>query len=398
MCRGAPTGCSGAGLVVADLVQAADRILITGQALTTAKGISANMKKYLRLLAATVLVAGCAADLPPIVGCEPVADIRPVCDMQTPEDIAAVPDGRHLLLAHFSGMETGTGSLSLFDTQTEQLRTLFPPQESVLNYDGAEWGQADCPAPDWEIFRPHGTHLRQLADGRWRYLVVNHGGRESVEMFELTLAGGDSSLSWRGCVLAAQDTRMNDVVGLSNGDLIFSRMLSTGGNIEFFLSTLGVDSGDLWRWNKETGLRILPGTEAAQPNGLEISADERFVFANMYFEKEIWKVDVDSGETVAVGEVAYVDNSAWGTDGRLWLVSHTGSPMEMLSCLNHQAQTCGASFEIVAMDPGTMQTELVFSHSGPPMGAATVAVPQGNRVYMGSFVGDRMISVPNFSP
>jgi len=30
------------------------------------------------------------------------------------------------------------------------------------------------------------------------------------------------------------------------------------------------------------------------------------------------------------------------------------------------------------------------------MGAATVAVAQGGRVYMGSFAGDRMISVPGF--
>ena len=340
--------------------------------------------------------------MPPIVGCEPVGDIRPVCDMKTPEDIAALPDGRHLLLAHFSGMDSGTdkgtGSLSLFDTRTEQLQSLFPFQGNGPNIGSPQWGQTDCPAPDHALFRPHGTHLHQLVNGRWRYLVVNHGGRESVEMFELTLAGGDSSLSWRGCVLAAEDTRMNDVVGLSNGDLIFSRMFHTDGTIEFYLSALGVDSGDLWRWNKETGLRILPGTEAAQPNGLEISTDERHVFANMYIENEIWKIDVDTGEKVAVGKVAFADNSAWGSDGRLWLASHTGKPMEMLSCLKNQTETCSASFEIIAMDPDTMQTELVFSHRGPPMGAATIAVPQGDRVYLGSFAGDRMISVPNFIP
>jgi hypothetical protein len=359
------------------------------------------MRKALSLVVVCVLFSGCDAGVPPIVGCEAVGDIRPVCDMKTPEDIAALPDGRHLLLAHFSGMDvvpvTGSGSLSLFDTQTEQVQRLFPFSGSELNTGGPQWGQADCPAPDHELFRPHGSHLHQLANGRWRYLVVNHGGRESVEMFELTLAGGDSSLSWRGCVLPTKDTRMNDVVGLSSGDLIFSRMFHTDGAIEFYLSTLGVDSGDLWRWNKDMGLRVLPGTEAAQPNGLEISSDERFVFANMYIENEIWKIDVDTGEKVAVGKVTFADNSAWGTDGRLWLASHTGNPLEMLSCLKNHTETCSASFEIIAMDPETMQTELLFSHSGPPMGAATIAVPQGDRVYLGSFAGDRMISVPNFT-
>jgi hypothetical protein len=32
------------------------------------------------------------------------------------------------------------------------------------------------------------------------------------------------------------------------------------------------------------------------------------------------------------------------------------------------------------------------------MGAATVAVPQAGRVYMGSFVGDRLMSAADFLP
>ena len=142
----------------------------------------------------------------------------------------------------------------------------------------------------------------------------------------------------------------------------------------------------------------MPGTDAAQPNGLELSADGRYVFANMYMEGEVWKIDVDSGETVAVGDVGNGDNSAWGSDGRLWVATHTAGAADMLSCFDFQDKPCGASFAIVAMDPETMAAEVVFSHAGAPMGAATIAVPQGGRVYMGSFVGDRLISVPDFSP
>ena len=343
-------------------------------------------------------LSACSSDMPAIVGCDSVGDIKPVCNMKTPEDIAALADGRHLLLANFGGMENGTGSLSLFDTQTEKVTGLFPPKNGTLAINDATWGDADCPPPSLEKFSPHGTHLRRLADGGWRYLVVNHGGRESIEFLELTLAGGNSSLAWRGCVLAAEETFMNDVVGLPNGDLIFSRMFHQGGDLEMLKSIVGIDTGDLWRWNQETGLKILPGTDASQPNGLELSADGRFVFANMYMEGEVWKIDVDTGETVAVGDVANADNSAWGSDGRLWVATHTAGVVDMLSCFEHQTKPCGASFEIVAMDPDTMAAEVVFSHAGAPMGAVTIAVPQNGRVYMGSFVGDRLISVPDFSP
>jgi hypothetical protein len=294
-------------------------------------------------------------------------------------------------------MGEGTGSLSLFDTRTQQLHTLFPPLDGAGLQVTSGWGDKACHPPALEKFSPHGTHLQQLDDGRWRYLVVNHGGRESIEMFELVPAGDNSSLHWRGCVLAAADTVMNDVVGLANGDLIYSRMYHKLGIIDPLKGVLGFSTGDLWRWNSASGLRVLPGTQAAQPNGLEISADGRFVFANMYSEQQVWKVDAASGDKIAVAAIKNADNSAWGSDGRLWVATHTGGVAEILACMKNQQQPCGSAFEIVAMDPVSMEFETVFAHRGAPMGVATIAVPQGGRVYMGSFVGDRMISVPDFS-
>ena len=354
------------------------------------------MRKLL-LAAFFITLCACVDDEIHISGCEPVGDIRPVCGMQSPEDIAAVDDDRHLLLAHFGGMHDGTGSLSLFDTQTDQVTPLFPPVDGVVDISAANWGDADCGPPSLDTFSPHGTHLHQLSDGRWRYLVVNHGGRETIELFELLGQGSSSTLAWRGCVQPAAETFMNDVVGLSNGDLIYTRMFHNAGAVEQLLSFVGFNTGDLWRWNQKAGLRLLPGTEANQPNGLEISPDERHVFANMYFTQEVWKVDVDSGEVVATAPVPNADNSAWGSDGRLWVMTHNDSIANMLACFEQQDAACAAGFEIIAVDTETMATEMVFAHRGPPMGAATVAVPQAGRVYMGSFVGDRLISVADFT-
>lgn len=354
------------------------------------------MYKRLLPLLALLSLGACVDDEIHISDCKPVGDIHPVCGMQSPEDIAALPDGRHLLLANFGGMHDGSGSLSLFDTRTEQLTPLFPTAKGVVASDDANWGDADCGPPPQELFSPHGTHLKQLADGRWRYLVVNHGGPEVVEMFEVLGQGAATRLAWRGCLNAAPETFMNDVVGLANGDVIYTRMFHNAGMLEQALSFAGVDTGDLWRWNQDTGLRVLPGTEANQPNGLEISHDDRYVFANMYFTQELWKVDAQTGEVAATAAVPNADNSAWGSDGRLWVMTHRDSAANMLSCFRQQEVPCGAGFEIIAVDPDTLATESVFSHRGAPMGAATVAVPQGGRVYMGSFVGDRLISVPDF--
>ena len=161
---------------------------------------------YKLLLAVLVMVLGaCADDEIHISGCEPVGDIRPVCGMQSPEDIAALDDGRHLLLAHFGGMHDGTGSLSLFDTQTDQVTPLFPPVDGSVDTAAASWGDADCGPPLLDKFSPHGTHLHQLSDGRWRYLVVNHGGRETIEMFEYWVRA--PATPWPGAVVCSRHQR-----------------------------------------------------------------------------------------------------------------------------------------------------------------------------------------------
>lgn len=346
-------------------------------------------------LALALVITGCATPLPPIENCEPHGDIRPVCDMRTPEDIAALPDDHHLLLAHFGKMGEESGSISLFDTRSENLQRLYPLPDSSQH--STNWGEATCREPPGESIGPHGTHLHRLDDGRWRYLVVNHGKREAVELFELIPAGGDSQLIWRGCVFAEGDTMMNDVVGLDNGDLIYTRMFRPSDSLAMLKSALGVSTGELWRWNADTGLAPLPDTRAAQPNGLEIDAANEYVYANMYMEKQVWQVRLSDGQVTARYDIPNADNSAWGSDGRLWVTTHDMSIRDILACFDNSETPCPGGFDIIALDPATGEFESVFSHEGPPMGAATVAVPQGGRIYMGSFVGDRMISITDFA-
>lgn len=349
-------------------------------------------------IAATLVITGCASSLPPIEDCEPRGDIRPVCDMLTPEDIAALPDERFLLLAHFGKMGEEPGSISLFDTHDETLRALYPlPAGADDPGYSTDWGESACTEPPGDSIGPHGTHLHQLEDGRWRYLVVNHGEREAVELFELIPAGGDSRLVWRGCVFAAEDTLMNDVVGLDNGDLVYTRMFRPSDSLALPKSAIGISTGELWRWNAGAGLTPLQATRAAQPNGLEIDATNEYVYANMYMEGQVWQVRLSDGEVTARYDIPNADNSAWGSDGRLWVMTHDMGIGDILSCFDNSDAPCPGGFDIIALDPATGAFESVFQHEGAPMGAATVAVPQGGRIYMGSFVGDRMISVRDFA-
>lgn len=114
--------------------------------------------------------------------CEAKGDLEPICGLQSPEDLAVLPDQKHILLSQLGNMGEYPGSIGLFDTETRTTRKLFPNQEPASHTE--LWGDTTCATPPGSKFSPHGSHLHQLADGRWRYLVINHGAREAVEMFE----------------------------------------------------------------------------------------------------------------------------------------------------------------------------------------------------------------------
>jgi hypothetical protein len=345
-------------------------------------------------LVAMLLAGGCSnPEGTRVSDCDDRGELHPVCGMQSPEDIAVVPGGRYLLLSELGNMGEFPGRILLFDVGDESWRPLYPPQ--TAGAPAVLQGDPGCSEPPGEALSPHGSHLVQLDDGSWRYLVVNHGGREAVELFSLAEGeDGVPQLAWQGCVLAPDNAMLNDVVGLSNGDVLFSRMYRPDDFLGSLMPVLGAQSGDVWGWNRDTGLKLLPDTAGSLTNGLEISPDGAYLFINQYMDDKVIKYDLSAEEVVGVGRVASGDNSAWGPDGKLWVASQRGSPQVYFTCMREPKATCGMTFESVAVDPQTMQSQVVFSHQGPPMGAATVAVPLGDKVYLGSYLGDRLLVVP----
>lgn len=151
-------------------------------------------KNLLLLTISCSLVISCGEEQSSQVSCAPAKGITPYCGFQNPEDLVEVPDGRQLLVSEMGAfMEDSPGSISLFDlTENKKL-----PISIHWQNQRDLWGDAACPAPDPALFSPHGFDLMQRTDGRHQLLVVNHGGRESIEFFELAQSMGAWELSWR---------------------------------------------------------------------------------------------------------------------------------------------------------------------------------------------------------
>lgn len=339
------------------------------------------------LLLVCLGLAGCGPG--PVAGCENAAGIEVDCRFQNPEDLARFPDGR-ILVSQFGGLDGARpGQLALYAPAERTLSVAFPTGEHRAAAS-TEWGEPDCPFPDEDAFSPHGIDVNQRLDRRHQLAVVNHGGRESVELFEVF---EDGTMTWMGCVLAPEDSTLNDVVLLRDGGFWVTHMAPRSSLAWSFWKAylFGANTGWVYAWRPGEGLSKLDGTDTPMPNGVEKTDDERYVFVNVYSPMGVWKINARNGDLALTWRIATPDNSTWAEDGRLLVASQTGGIGALLRCAALDAgATCGAPFEIVAMSPNRYEEQVLVANEGAPMGGASVALQQDGVLYLGGFASDRL--------
>lgn len=344
-----------------------------------------------------------ACTTPDILDCQAAKGLTPDCRFQNPEDFAKSPSGVALIISEMGqgSLESRSGRLIAYvpnDESGGDIRVLWPRASSPsvvtpVAPDAAALGDPDCPALEAERFVPHGINARRLDDGRHVLYVVNHGARESIEIFEIFDDGREVALESRGCVLAPPDATTNDVVVLADGGFRVSDSFRRSENT--IVSGLRMRYGShrpgfAWEWRPGRGYSRIAGSETAYANGIESSSDGRFVYLNGYFENALIKVDTSTGQRVGEVSVMGPDNVTWTDDGMLLVASHHAGTFDLLKCLGIERGNCGFRFQIVEVDPETLVSRVVLDQEGAPIGAATVALPFKGRLYLGTFAGDRI--------
>jgi hypothetical protein len=352
----------------------------------------------LRAIASAVVLApvlvACGGSVEPITSCDRIGSATPVCGFQNPEDLALLPDGRHVIVSEYGDGGARPGRISLLDLASGQHESLYAGGGPA---GPGPWGAPDCGPPS-TAFSPHGIHVSKRSDGALQLLVVQHGDRESVEMFEVTQPGGDSGwqLAWRGCAVAPEGG-LNDVVALPEGGFLVTRFAPSGRlsmMLAFGKAALGLDTGWVYAWSREQGFSEVPGTRAPGPNGIELSADGEKIFLDATLASEVRRIDRRTGAIEARASVQHPDNLTWARDGRLRVASLRAAMREVVACSGLDHGSCPAPFAIVALDPETMEGRTVYEGGpGTPSGAGTVGLEVPGELLIGTFAGDRIVRV-----
>lgn len=349
------------------------------------------------LLLTTVLLSACDhSDPGQLAPCEPFDGLTPICGFQAPEDLALLPDGSGILVSEYGHMGASEGQLSMLNLDDYQRRELYSSQSSNdLRARNPIWGEATCTEP--KTFSPHGIDLAQRASGRWQLLVVNHGSRESVEMFELLKddAGAWQTL-WRGCVEIEDDSLINDVAAIDGGFVttrMMPRELGFGTYLDYFL---GRDTGHLMQWQLERGFSVIKNTGGTIPNGVVVEPDGPRAFINNYGGDTLRVVNRNNGEVLHELDILSADNSVWdpAQPNKLLVASHDASLAKMQGCSSHPHENCPAPFAIVELDTDDYSQRTLFQTEGEYYGAGTAALRVGDKLFIGSFSGGRILVAP----
>jgi hypothetical protein len=315
-------------------------------------------------------------------------DIEILCGTNSPEDLELTPDGKYLIATQFVNQGRGApgGGMALFDlvkkTYSKMVTTAEPDKS---------WGDPACPGPIGDALVSHGSSLAKRKGGVWALYVVNHGGRQSIEMFELRQASSTWTLVWRGCEVAVHE--YNDVAILPDGGFVgtYPSGLS-GGNTGAAAS--GGATGYVARWTPGKGESEVMGTRLRGPNGVVASADGRYMYVNEFPARVVHKFDLKEGKELGSVKLDFLpDNLTWTKQGHLLAAGVKGARGD---CPEGSGKPCIQGFGVAEIDPAKMLARTVFDSatSGPLISSVSVALKVDNAVYVGAFRGDRLVKIP----
>ena len=331
---------------------------------------------------------GSEQPLPPLVECGTHDQLEILCGTRSPEDLEMTPDGKFLIVSQFVNAARGGGAgagLVLFDPTNQTFTKIAVTSEPLK-----DWGERACPGPIGDRLVPHGISLLKRKNGKVQLYVVNHGGRESIEMFELTEGAATAALVWHGCVVSKQ--AYNDVAALPNGGFFATHptaLLAAGADL-FSLK----QSGYVSEWAPGKSEIEVEGTRAGYPNGVVAAADGRYIYFNAWTDMEVHKYDLKKRQDVEVVKLDFMpDNLTWTQKGNLLAAGVKGARGD---CPSGSGTPCIQAFAVAEIDPHSMKGKEIFDSKGKGalISGVSVALQMGDAVYVGAFQGERLLKFP----
>jgi hypothetical protein len=313
-----------------------------------------------------------------------------------PEDLVAIPGTRWLIA---SGFSDGAG-LKLVDTERKTARFWYTAAPAQIQPEAGDAPHCGAP-PDPATFKTRGLDLRPTGPNRYRLHVVNHGGRESIEIFDIDAGTDVPTLHWAGCLAMPRGQVGNAVATFADGTVLATVLTRPGTTIADYLR--GRRTGAVYRW-KPGGQdpALLPGTELPGDNGLATSPDQRHFFVVAFGWRAVVIFDRrDTRHPVKriVAPDFMPDNVHW-TSGRLVAAGMRydepacGGTRKIIDGVA-DPMLCHRGYVVAAVDPAAgVMHDIAYGEPDPEFSGVSTAVIANHTLWLGSFQADRIAYRP----
>jgi len=308
--------------------------------------------------------------------CAPAGDLSFLCGPVNVEDFVPVESGRWLVGGSLTRASVG---LYLIDTAAKSFKPV------VLSIAARPDPAYKCLAPDLKGLANHGLDVVPGHGGLSTVYVINHVGREAVEVFKLHAAA--AAAEWVGCVIMPPGASANSIAVLPKGAFAVTKFLDTNDKESFQHVLAGQVNGVVYLWTPGKGFSEVPGTQFSGDNGIVASPDGKWLFVNAWGSHEVWRVPVSGqGERSSVKVDFNPDNLRWAPDGTIFVTGQfiKGQKLEGLN-----------GWATVRLDPKTLKITPVVQEPGyPEFDNATSTVQVAHTLWFGTFRGDRIAYRP----
>ncbi len=302
------------------------------------------------------------------------------------EDLAPVPATSWVVTSGMTGVSAAQGRLYAVDRRDHSCNEIFPYLASYA-LDEERFGRM-APLDPLRV-EPHGIDVAARPDGVSELYVVNHGWRESVEVFEIDLAGARPTLRWIGAAVLPASAVGNDVAAVDRGGFVVSINVLHGDGREHGLARAeaGDETGGVFEWSPEHGWADLPGTAINSANGVAVSKDGHWVYIGGWHSRCIKKARRGGApaESSVVGTDILTDNLTWTADGRILAAGACDTTAEEFIA-GHFGPEPRLAFpsRVLRVDPDTLGFETVVAYGPETFGAATTGLQVGDEIWVGA--------------
>ncbi|NLU95693.1 SMP-30/gluconolactonase/LRE family protein [Chitinophaga sp. Ak27] len=246
------------------------------------------------------------------------------------------------------------------------------------------------------LFRPHGINCLQTGINQYRLFVINHGSKETIEVFDIDLRSQDLQITWSKSIGLPTTVWANGIV-VSPDETVFVTSMYDPADKKFIDEfEKGEPTGQVWKWTSTQGWQTLNDKLLSGSNGIEISRDGQILYVSEWAKRRLWKFSLNKAVVDSYIQLDFLtDNLRWTEKGNLLLTGQKANPAILFKAHSLQHLVGGNQFSVAEINPVTFTANYLIDGGSRDFGWGTVAIAVGDEIWVGSSLTNKIACYKN---